>query len=94
VKKHFLTGSASTAGKDAQADWSSEAWRAERVALLEVVSDRSWIALRRPLNREKRQLEIKGSGFLERMDWPAQGSENAEAKFLAVAENMRRIFWP
>jgi len=92
VKNIFLTESASTAGKSAQPKWSSKAWRAERVALLEVVANYSFKALRRPLNREKRQLEILGSGFLEGMEWPARKSGNAEAKFLAVAENMRRFF--
>jgi len=94
VKNPFLTGSASTAGTSAQEEWSSKAWRAERVALLEVVSNYSFKALRRLLNKEKRQLEIKGSGFLGRMEWPARISRDAEAKLLAIAENMRNFFWP
>ena len=89
-----MPGVASTAGKDAQAIRSSKDWRAERVALLEVVANCSFKALRLLLNKEKGQLEIMGTGFQEGVERPARKSGNAEAKFLAVAENMRRIVWP
>ena len=94
MKNTIVPGVASTAGKDTQAVRSSKDWRAERVALSEVVANYSFKTLRLLINKEKRQMEIGGSGFQEGVERPARKSEYAEAKLLAVAENTRRICWP
>ena len=94
MKSTVVPGVASTAGKDAQAIRSSKDWRAERVALSEVVANYSFKTLRLLMNKEKRQMEIGGSGFQEGAERPARKSEYDEAKLFAVAENIRRNVWP